>query len=107
VSRYITRCRVDSNHAQIVRALRQLGVMVQSLAEVGNGVPDLLCGISGIFFAVEIKDGKRPASERKLTAEQERWHAAAASKRLPVFIVASVDDVADVVRIVSAARRAA
>ena len=36
--------RVDDNHVAVVEALRKAGAMVQSLAAVGDGVPDLLIG---------------------------------------------------------------
>ena len=39
--------RTDSNHEEIVKALRAVGATVQSLAGVGHGVPDLLVGYQG------------------------------------------------------------
>ena len=36
--------RVDQNHVEIVKALRDHGAFVVSLATVGKGVPDLLVG---------------------------------------------------------------
>jgi len=47
---------------------------VQSLAGVGNGVPDLLVGYQGKTLLMEIKDGKKPPSARLLTEDQLRWH---------------------------------
>ncbi len=34
--------RVDDNQREIVKALRAVGACVQSLAEIGQGCPDLL-----------------------------------------------------------------
>lgn len=68
--------RIDRNQPEIVKALRQCGAHVTSLAAVGDGVPDLLVGFQGRTVLVEVKDGSRPPSERQLTDEQIEWHAA-------------------------------
>jgi Holliday junction resolvase len=47
--------RVDSNHAEIVEALRKAGCSVRSLAAVGKGIPDLLVGVCGINLILEVK----------------------------------------------------
>ena len=60
--------RVDSNHAEIVHALRQLGATVQSLAKVGSDCPDLAVGYGGRTFLIEVKSGKG-----KLTPGQAQW----------------------------------
>ena len=66
--------RVDANQTQIVEALRKCGATVQPLHTVGAGVPDLLVGYRGRTALVEVKDGARPPSERRLTADQQTWH---------------------------------
>ena len=66
--------KVDANHDQIVMALRVVGATVQSLAGVGKGVPDLLVGYQGHTYLIEIKDGDKVPSARKLTPDQEDWH---------------------------------
>lgn len=66
--------RVDDNHVAVVEALRKAGAMVQSLAGVGDGVPDLLIGIRGKLALFEIKDGSKSPSRRKLTPDQVKWH---------------------------------
>ena len=48
--------KTDSNQAAIVRALREAGASVVSLASVGGGVPDLLVGRGGVNFLVEVKN---------------------------------------------------
>lgn len=65
--------RIDSNHREIVRALRDVGVSVQSLAAVGQGVPDLLCAYRGMNYLLEVKDGSLPPSQRKLTEDERNW----------------------------------
>ena len=68
--------KVDANQAVIVAALRQAGAVVQSLASVGKGVPDLLVGYLGHTVMMEVKDSAKVPSARKLTEEQLKWHAA-------------------------------
>lgn len=68
--------KVDANQAVVVDALRAFGCSVQSLAAVGEGCPDLLCGVNGKVFLLEVKDGSLVPSARQLTPAQKRWHAA-------------------------------
>ena len=58
-----------------MQALRAIGCTVYSLAEVGNGVPDLLVGYHGVNLLLEVKDGAKPPSARKLTPDQQQFHA--------------------------------
>jgi len=67
--------KVDANQESIVAALRKIGAKVQSLAAVGNGCPDLLVNFRGMLTLLELKDGSKPPSARKLTPAQEKWHA--------------------------------
>ena len=66
--------RVDNNHAEIVKGLRQIGATVQSLAALGKGVPDILVGHRGRNYIFEIKNHLQPPSKRKLTIAEEAWH---------------------------------
>ncbi len=66
--------RVDDNHAEIVRVLRECGMTVESLAAVGGGVPDLLVGWHGRNWLLEVKDGRKVPSARLLTPDQQEWH---------------------------------
>jgi len=66
--------KVDANQTEIVQALRQIGAVVQSLAAVGNGCPDLLVGYRNRLFLLEIKDGNKPPSAQALTPHQVEWH---------------------------------
>lgn len=66
--------KVDRNQAEIVAALRAIGATVQLLHSVGAGCPDILCGFRGRNVLLEIKDGNKPPSARKLTADQVEWH---------------------------------
>lgn len=66
--------KVDANQAAIVKALRAIGATVQPLHAVGSGCPDLLCGFQGRNVLIEVKDGDKYPSARKLTADQVEWH---------------------------------
>lgn len=90
--------RVDANQGAIVAALRKIGCFVQSIAMVGGGVPDLLCGCRGRWHVLEVKDGSKPPSARALTPAEAKWHEAA-SPHAPVHVVASVEDALAVVDI--------
>lgn len=68
------RARTDDNHAAMVRELRQLGYSVQSLASVGGGCPDLVVGHNGRNLLVEVKDGSKPPSARRLTDAERTFH---------------------------------
>jgi hypothetical protein len=66
--------RIDANQKEIVAALRRAGCSVQSLATVGKGCPDLIVGRNGKNFLIEVKDGAKVPSARKLTDDEKRWH---------------------------------
>ncbi|MDP2270938.1 MAG: hypothetical protein Q8K32_09425 [Archangium sp.] len=65
--------QVDANQTAVVAALRAAGASVTHLHEVGKGCPDLLVGIAGKNYLVEVKDGGRPGAV-KLTPDQEVFH---------------------------------
>jgi len=67
--------KTDANQTQVISALRAAGAKVESLAAVGKGVPDLLCQYEGTFYLIEVKDGQKPPSQRKLTDDQVKWHS--------------------------------
>lgn len=66
--------KVDANQPEIVAALRKAGASVTLLSQVGGGCPDLLVGIAGVNLLMEVKDGSKPLSARKLTPDQVDWH---------------------------------
>jgi hypothetical protein len=63
---------------------------VQSLAAIGDGCPDLLVAKHGKVLLVEVKDGARRPSERRLTEDEVRWHAAWRA-HLAVVVVESAE----------------
>jgi hypothetical protein len=67
--------RTDSNHAEIIKALRKIpNLSVFSTHEVGKGFPDIVIGYNGINYLMEIKDGNKPPSARKLTDAEVKFH---------------------------------
>jgi hypothetical protein len=66
--------KVDGNHGAIVEALRKLGIWVRSTAALGDGFPDLLVWFRQ-FHLIELKDGAKPPSARKLTPAEELFFA--------------------------------
>ena len=77
--------RTDSIQTDVVGALKAAGCSVQSLAMVGQGVPDLLVWTQHrglLLFECKRKGGKR-------TPAQLIWHA---EWKGPVYMIYSVDD---------------
>ncbi len=84
------RARVDANHGQIVAALRQMGASVFDASRMGRGCPDLLVGFRGETYLVEVKDGEKVKSARKLTPAQVSFREVWRGR--PAVTVESVDD---------------
>lgn len=66
--------RTDANQTEIVRALRALGLTVEVLSHVGDGVADLCVRCPpGPAWWVEVKDGSKPPSARVLTDDEYKF----------------------------------
>ena len=64
----------DANQPEIVRALRKVGALVEDTSKSGKGFPDLVVAFRGTVYLIEVKDGSKPPSKRKLTDDQVLWH---------------------------------
>lgn len=64
--------RVDYNQSVIVESLRKAGAYVK-VVTMGDGVPDLLVGYKGFTLLLEVKDGDKPPSQRKLTEAEQKF----------------------------------
>ena len=64
--------RVDANQEQIVSALRARGAGVRVISQ-GDGIPDLLVGYRGFTILMEVKDGQKVPSARKLTPAEQKF----------------------------------
>lgn len=62
--------RRDDNEKEIVIALRKAGAYVSFLDEPC----DLLVGYQGKIVLIEVKDGNKPPSARKLTPNEQKFH---------------------------------
>lgn len=83
--------KTDINHAEIRDALRSVpGCRVFDTARLGGGFPDLVVGFMGRISLLEIKDGSKPPSKRKLTPDEKRFHEQ--WEHLPVFVVNDVEE---------------
>ena len=99
--------RVDANQESIVSALRKAGCKVYVSSSFGEGFPDLIVGrraemqgmggsgVPAAILLLEVKDGDKPPSARKLTKPQEaffkEWEG------LPVYVVESPEQALDIV----------
>jgi len=79
----------DDNQKAVVKALRQAGCTVAVTSRAGDGFPDLVVGRSGVNLLLEVKDGNKPPSARKLTPDQEQFHGTWSGQ---VAIVYTPDD---------------
>ena len=62
--------RVDDNQKEIVEALRKFGATVLITSQLKNCF-DILVGYNDVNYIMEIKDGNKPKSKRKLTEGEE------------------------------------
>jgi Holliday junction resolvase len=62
----MTYSKVDTNHKQIVEALRKSGATVVSLASMRHGCPDLLVGFQNVTMLMEVKKDEKA----KFTTDQ-------------------------------------
>lgn len=82
--------RIDENQGRVVQALRKIGASVAITSGAGAGLPDLLCGFHGETFLIELKNGDKVPSAKKLTPAEQ--HFVANWKGRPVKIVESPEE---------------
>jgi hypothetical protein len=81
----------DANHGEIEKALTQIGVGVLDTSALGEFV-DLVTFFRGTIRLLEIKDGDKPPSARKLTLAQQLLHNVARLHGCEIHVVTSVDE---------------
>ena len=94
----MTRNRIkrrDDNHAPVVQAMERVGATVKDTSQVA-GFCDVVVGFRGETRLVEIKDGSKPPSARKLTPDESAFHEK--WRGSPVDIVNSEDEAIALVR---------
>jgi hypothetical protein len=79
-----------------VARLRTEGWSVWDCAAMGGGFPDLCVGKHGKTLLLEVKDGTKPPSARKLTPDEERFFE---NWRGSAYVVTSPEEAADICRL--------
>jgi Holliday junction resolvase len=85
--------RVDANQSQVVDELRARGWFVFSLAATGRGCADLLIARKGVMKLIEVKDGSKIPSARKLTTKEALFAFHMQQAGCPVIRVESIADI--------------
>jgi len=67
------KARVDANQKGIRDAFLAMGCSVADTSRLGEGFPDLVIGCSGVNLLIEVKDGDKPPSARKLTDSEAKF----------------------------------
>jgi len=87
--------RVDENQNEIVTALRKCGAFVRIISQ-GDGIPDLLVGYKGYTILMEVKDGDKSPSKRRLTEAEEEFFMG--WKGGILVIVNSIEEALDILK---------
>jgi hypothetical protein len=64
--------RRDANEQEIIKAMRAEGAYVKQIND--EGLFDLLVSYRGETLLVEVKDGAKPPSARRLTDAEQKFH---------------------------------
>jgi hypothetical protein len=92
------RHRKDDNHKEVQGAIEQMGYLFLNCSQSALGF-DALAVKAGRFVPIEIKDGKKRPSARKLTPHEVKVHAALKAHGVTVEIVTGINDSLDVLRL--------
>lgn len=87
--------KTDVNQKKIVQDLRRIGASVFVTSSVGKGFPDLVCGFRGKNFLLELKDGNKSKSRKKLTDDETKFHL---TWRGQVSTVETIDDILKIIQ---------
>lgn len=90
--------RTDRNHKEILDYCRSRGASVYSTHALGKGFPDIVMGYKGINYLLEVKDGAKPPSQRKLTLDEEAFHG---KWKGMLHIIKSTSDIDSIIDAVS------
>jgi hypothetical protein len=64
--------RRDDNEQDIIKAMREAGAYVKQIND--EGLFDLLVSYRGETLLIEVKDGAKPPSARRLTEAEQKFH---------------------------------
>jgi len=82
--------RTDANHKAIVEQLRQRGIAVLDLHSL-PGALDLLVGFRGVLSLIELKDGAKSPSRRRVTDAEQTTIARFRAVGCPVIVAATLE----------------
>jgi hypothetical protein len=86
--------RRDDNEKEIVAAMREAGAYVKAIND--EGLFDLLVSYRGETMLIEVKDGAKPPSARRLTEAEQKFHDEWPGSDL--YIVNSVEEALSLLR---------
>ena len=89
--------RVDNNQGEIVAMLRKLGAVVLITSQLKNAF-DLLVGYNGKLYIVEVKDGNKPPSARKLTSGELQCKERFESVGVTYHVINSVEEAIELIQ---------
>ena len=86
--------RRDDNEKDIIKALRECGAYVKVIND--EGLFDLLVSYRGETLLLEVKDGAKPPSARRLTDAEQKFHNEWPGDNL--YIINSVQEALDLLK---------
>lgn len=88
--------KIDSNQNEIVKALRKLGAFVLITSQLKNAF-DILVAYNSKLYVVEIKDGNKPPSARKLTEGELKCKKGFESVGVTYHVINSIDEAIELI----------
>jgi hypothetical protein len=92
----IRAARTDANQSEIVAALRKRGAVCIITSQLKNAFDVLVC-FNGKIHIVEIKDGNKPKSARKLTEGELRCKSLVEGVRCSYNVIYSVEEALELI----------
>ena len=86
--------RRDDNESGIIKAMRACGAFVKPIND--EGTFDLLVWYNGHTLVLEVKDGSKPPSARRLTDAEQKFHDEWPGNNL--YVVKSVQEALDLLK---------
>jgi len=87
----IRAAKVDRNQPEIVKTLRKAGATVLITSQLKNAF-DILVGYRGKLMIVEIKDGEKPKSQRKLSDGELKCKESFNRAGVQYYVINSIDE---------------
>ena len=78
------------NQSKINDNVRAHSSMFHDTGSLGGGFPDLVVGYRGVLYLLEVKDGNKPPSKRRLTPDEQKFFNDWAG--YPVHVVNSTEE---------------